>query len=125
MGHPKPLVAAEEGQTLDGATAIVTGAGYGSPYSFTVASRAALADPAKAAAICDYLSLIAQAHRWANSHLPAWAAVWAKASGLPLSVMTEAASDDYSLAVPITPAVVGRGGGRRVQRDAGRAAVRS
>src|SRR5580693_9050927 len=96
----------EEGQTLDGATAIVTGQGYGSPYSFTVASRAALADPAKAAAIRDYLALIAQAHRWANNHLSAWAAVWAKASGLPLTVMTKAASDDSSLAVPITPAVI-------------------
>ena len=77
----------EEGQKLNGATAIVTGVGYGSPYSFTVASRAALADPGKAAAIRDYLSLLAQAHRWANSHLSAWAAVWAKASGLPLTVM--------------------------------------
>jgi sulfonate transport system substrate-binding protein len=96
----------EEGETLNGATAIVTGQGYGSPYSFTVASRAALSDPAKAAAIRDYLSLIAQAHRWANSHLSAWAAVWAKASGLPLTVMTQAADDDYSLAVPITPAVI-------------------
>ena len=96
----------EEGETLDGATAVVTGQGYGSPYSFTVASRAALADPAKAAAIRDYLALIAQAHRWANTHLAAWAAVWAKASGLPLTVMTKAAADDTSLAVPITPAVV-------------------
>jgi len=96
----------EEGEQLDGATAIVTGQGYGSPYSFTVASRASLADPAKAAAIRDYLSLLAQAHQWANSHLSAWAAVWAKATGLPLDVMTRAASDDSSLAVPITPAVV-------------------
>src|ERR1700730_17392182 len=96
----------EEGETLNGATAIVTGQGYGSPYSFTVASRAALAAPAKAAAIRDYLALVAQAHRWANSHLSAWAAVWAKASGLPLTVMTKAAADDSSLAVPITPAVI-------------------
>jgi sulfonate transport system substrate-binding protein len=96
----------EEGQKLNGATAIVTGEGYGSPYSFTVASRAALADTGKAAAIRDYLSLIAQAHRWANSHLSAWAAVWAKASGLPISVMNQAASDSYSTVVPITPAVV-------------------
>jgi sulfonate transport system substrate-binding protein len=96
----------EEGETLNGATALVTGQGYGSPYSFTVASRAALADPAKAAAIRDYLSLVAEAHRWANSHRSAWAAVWAKASGLPLTVMTRAANDDYSLAVPITPAVI-------------------
>ena len=96
----------EEGETLNGATAIVTGQGYGSPYSFTVASRAALADPAKAAAIRDYLALLAQAHQWANTHLAAWAAVWAKASGLPLSVMNKAAADDYSSAVAITPAVV-------------------
>lgn len=96
----------EEGETLDGATAIVTGQGYGSPYSFTVASRAALADPAKAAAIRDYLALIAQAHRWANNHLSAWAAVWAKASGLPLTVMTKATADDSSVAVPITAAVI-------------------
>src|SRR6266566_780794 len=97
----------EEGESMNGSTAIVTGQGYGSPYSFTVASRAALADPAKAAAIRDYLSLVAQAHRWAKTHLPAWAAVWAKASGLPDNVMVKAATDAASNAVPITPAVIG------------------
>jgi sulfonate transport system substrate-binding protein len=96
----------EEGETQNGATAVVSGTGYGSPYSFTVASRAALSDPGKAAAIKDYLSLIAQAHRWATTHLPAWAAVWARASGLPLPVMEKAAADSASLAVPITPAVI-------------------
>jgi sulfonate transport system substrate-binding protein len=95
----------EEAEGMDGATALVTGTGYGSPYSFTVASRAALANPAKAAAIRDYLSLLAQAHTWASTHLSAWAAVWAKATGLPTSVMTKAATDDTSLAVPITSAV--------------------
>lgn len=100
----------EEGQTLDGATAIVTAAGYGSsPYSFTVASRAAPADPAKAAAIRDYLSLLAQAHRRASTHLPARAAVWAKASGLPSAVMPKAAAGSAALAVPITPAVAAFG----------------
>lgn len=78
----------EEAGSQDGATALVNGAGYGSPYSFTVASRAALADPAKAAAIKDYLSLIARAHAWVNAHLAVWASIWAKASGLPLSVST-------------------------------------
>jgi len=96
----------EEAETLNGATAVVTGTGYGSPYSFTVASRAALADPGRAAAIRDFLSILAQAHAWANNHLSAWASIWAKASGLPLSVMTKAAADDTTLAVPITPAVV-------------------
>jgi sulfonate transport system substrate-binding protein len=96
----------EEGEQQDGATALVTGTGYGSPYSFTVASRAALADPAKAAAIKDYLTMIAQAHAWANTHLSAWAAVWAKASGLPAATMQKASADSSSVAVPITPAVV-------------------
>jgi sulfonate transport system substrate-binding protein len=96
----------EEAEVQNSSTALVTGTGYGSPYSFTVASRAALADPAKAAAIKDYLSLIAQAHTWANSHLAAWASVWAKASGLSLSIMQTAANDDFSTAVPITPAVI-------------------
>ena len=34
--------------------ALVTGTGYGSSYSFAVASRAALVDPARTAAIKDY-----------------------------------------------------------------------
>ena len=96
----------EQGEVQDHARALVTGTGYGSPYSFAVASRAALADPARAAAISDYLKLVAQAHAWASSHLSAWAAVWAKASGLPDSVMVKAATDSAANAVPITPAVI-------------------
>lgn len=69
-------------------------------------ASAASGAPGSAAATHDYLSLIAQVHRWANSHLPIWAADRAKASGLPLTVMTQAANDDYSLAVPIAPTVV-------------------
>ena len=97
----------EEGEVTDGATALATGTGYGAPYAFTVASRAALADPAKAAAIHDYLTLIDQAHAWAATHQSAWASVWAKATGLSLSIMTKAASDASAKAVPITPAVIG------------------
>jgi sulfonate transport system substrate-binding protein len=96
----------EQAEVQDNARALVTGTGYGSLYSFAVASRAALADPAKAAAISDYLKLVAQAHAWASRHRPAWASVWAKATGLPGSVMLKAANDDASNAVPITLAVV-------------------
>ena len=96
----------EQAEVQKNAKALVTGTGYGSPYSFAVASRTALADPAKAAAIKDYLKLVAQAHAWATNHQSAWASVWAKASGLPDAVMVKAASDDSSLAVPITPAVI-------------------
>jgi len=96
----------EQAELVDGAKPLVSGAGYGSPYSFEVASRAALADPARAAAIRDYLKLVAQAHVWASTHISAWAAVWAKASGLPGDVMLRAATDSAALAVPITPAII-------------------
>ena len=96
----------EQAEVQNNAKALVNGTGYGSPYSFAVASRAALADPTKAAAIKDYLTLVAQARTWAATHQAAWAAVWAKASGLPDTVMIKAASDSASVAVPITPAVI-------------------
>jgi sulfonate transport system substrate-binding protein len=98
---------AEQAEAQQHARLLADGSGFGSPYSFTVASRAALADPAKAAAIRDYLGLLARAHAWAATHQAAWAAVWAKGTGLPPAVMTQAAKDSSSQAVPITPAVVG------------------
>ena len=75
-----------------GAQVLVNGAPIGKTFSFEVASRAALANPAKAAAIRDYLKLIAQAHAWANTHQSAWAQTWSKATGLPLGIMTKAAA---------------------------------
>jgi sulfonate transport system substrate-binding protein len=90
----------------DNARILVNGTGFGSPYSFTVASRAALADPAKAAAIRDYLKLLDEAYTWTDSHQPTWSDVWAKATGLPDSVMLTAAKDATYTPVPITSAVV-------------------
>ena len=66
-----PIRGAGRGQ--HGARILVNGAPIGNTYSFEVASRTALADPAKAAAIRDYLKLIAQAHAWANTHQSVWA----------------------------------------------------
>jgi sulfonate transport system substrate-binding protein len=96
----------EEVTAEDGARVLVNGTSIGTTYSFEVASRAALADPAKATAIKDYIKLINQAHAWANTHLSAWATVWGKATGLPYNVMIKAAYDDTETAVAITPAVV-------------------
>jgi sulfonate transport system substrate-binding protein len=95
-----------EAAVAKGARILVTGQGYGSPYSFEVASRAALADPAKAAAIRAYLKIINQAHIWANTHPDAWARVWAQGTGLPDSIMQTAARDAQSVPIPITPAVI-------------------
>lgn len=89
-----------------GARVLVTGQPYGSPYSFEVASKSAVADPAKAAAIKVYLQTLDKAYVWADTHTAQWAAIWAQASGLPSSVMNEAAKIDANLPVTITPAVV-------------------
>jgi hypothetical protein len=71
--------------------------------------RFIISQATQAAAIRDYLALLAQAHRWASTHLPARAAVWAKASGLPPAVMQKAAADSAALPAPITPAVAASG----------------
>jgi sulfonate transport system substrate-binding protein len=96
----------EQAQAQAGARVLVDGDGYGSPYSFEVASQAALADPAKTAAIRVLFTLLNQAHTWADSHPAAWAAVWAQGTGLPASIMLNAAEDAASVPVAITPAVV-------------------
>jgi sulfonate transport system substrate-binding protein len=96
----------EQAQAQAGARVLVDGNGYGSPYGFEVASQAALADPARTAAIRDLLILLNQAHTWADTHPAAWAAVWAQGTGLPAGIMLNAAKDAASVPVPVTPAVV-------------------
>jgi sulfonate transport system substrate-binding protein len=96
----------EQAKIGHGARVLVNGVGYGSNFSYVVASRAALGDSAKAAAISDYIKFLAQAHQWVNAHPQAWAAEWAKATGLPLNVMADAASDDTQTFTPITPQIV-------------------
>src|ERR1700683_3802177 len=76
------------------ARVLATGAAYGSPYSFEVASKAAVADPAKAAAIKVYLATLDKAYIWTATHPSAWAVAWGKAAGLPTSVMDVAVRVD-------------------------------
>jgi sulfonate transport system substrate-binding protein len=96
----------EQAETQYHARIIANGSGIGETYSFVVASRAALADPARAAAIRDYLTLLDEAYTWAATHQSTWAATWAKATGLPLSVMVQAVKDDQDTPIGITPAVI-------------------
>jgi sulfonate transport system substrate-binding protein len=96
----------EQAEAQDHARVLVNSSTIGQTYSFEVASRAALSNPAKAAAIRDYLKLLDQAYTWAGTHQSAWASTWAKATGLPLSVMTQAVKDDVDTPEPITPAVI-------------------
>jgi sulfonate transport system substrate-binding protein len=89
----------------DGARILATGGDYGSPYSFEVASKAAVADPAKAAAIKVYLATLDKAYVWAAAHPTVWGADWAKATGLPASIMDEAAKIDATTPITIGSAI--------------------
>jgi sulfonate transport system substrate-binding protein len=80
---------------------LVNGNGYGANYSDLVAAKASISDAAKAKEIRQYLKLLDQAHVWANKHTGAWAAVWAKATGLPQSVMQAAAGHDTQKPIPV------------------------
>jgi sulfonate transport system substrate-binding protein len=86
----------------NGARVIATGSAYGNPYSFEVASKAAVADPKKAAAIKAYLTILNKGYIWTASHSDQWAAAWAKATGLPVSVMEQAAKLSGTTPVAIT-----------------------
>jgi sulfonate transport system substrate-binding protein len=96
---------AEEAEA-DGARPIADGTTTGTTYSFVVASRAALANPQKAAAIKAYLTDITDAYAWEKTHTSAWAQTWGEATGLPAPVMDKATQDDASTPGPITNTVV-------------------
>ena len=89
----------------DGAKILAEGSQYGSPYSFEVASKSAVANPEKAAAIQAYLTTLDKAYVWAEKNPNAWGAAWAAAAGLPASITDAAAKVDYTVPVPITSAV--------------------
>jgi sulfonate transport system substrate-binding protein len=89
----------------NGAKVLAVGAQYGSPYSFEVASKSAVSDPAKAAAIKAYLTTLDKAYVWTATHPSAWGAAWSAAAGLPASITDVAAKVDTTNPVPITSAV--------------------
>jgi sulfonate transport system substrate-binding protein len=96
----------EQAKTDDHAKVLADGTGLGGNYTFVVASQQSLGDAAKAAEIKTYVRYLNQARGWANTHPAQWAKSWADGTGLPVSVMTQAAKDDVSTVVPIDSAVV-------------------
>jgi sulfonate transport system substrate-binding protein len=85
---------------------LVNGKGYGSPLNYEVASDAALANAQKVAAIKIYLTELNKAYVWEDKHPAAWAANWAKSTGLPLSIMKKAAKDEPEIPEPVNSTVV-------------------
>jgi sulfonate transport system substrate-binding protein len=90
----------------EGAKVLAIGSQYGSPYSFEVASKAAVANSEKAAAIKVYLATLNKAYVFTATHPDVWGAAWGAASGLPASITTEAAKVDATTPVTITSAVI-------------------
>jgi sulfonate transport system substrate-binding protein len=90
----------------DGARVLATGSAYGNPYSFEVASKDAMANPAKSAAIKVYLATLDKAYVWAATHPSAWAVAWGKAAGLPTPIMDVAAKIQATTPIPVTTAIV-------------------
>ena len=96
----------EQVTAQNGAKIVVNGSGYGSNYSFEVASQAAVADKAKSAAIRDYLKILNQAYVWSDTHTATWAKLWGDATGLPDSIMSKAATDAINKPAVINSSVV-------------------
>jgi sulfonate transport system substrate-binding protein len=96
----------EEATVQDGGKVLADGKQYGSPYSFQVASDAALANKGKAAAINDYEKILNQAYVWSGSHTSTWAKIWGDATGLTSATMTKAAQDDVNTPVQINSTVI-------------------
>jgi sulfonate transport system substrate-binding protein len=94
-------------QERTGARVLVDGTGgLLSGLGFQVAAPAALTDPAKAAAIGDYLNRLARARQWTHDHPDAWASAWAKVAGIPVSVATVSVRRADQHAVPIDDALI-------------------
>ncbi len=75
-------------------------------YSVQVASRDALTDAGKNAAIADYVVRVAKAYAWARTHLNQLARLWSRETGLASSVAQAAAVDIVLRPVPLDDTVI-------------------
>lgn len=70
-------------ETTRSGRVLVNGNGLATGNSFLAATDAAIGDAAKRAALQDYLNRLAEADRWANSHVDDYSATLAKIIGFP------------------------------------------
>lgn len=94
------LLEAKARSLIDGSSGTANG------YSFQVASRAALADGGKSAAIEDYLVRIAKAQKWSDSHKDEWSKAWSKVTGLKPNVAKASVDDGATLPIPLDDKVI-------------------
>ncbi|MDO8210533.1 ABC transporter substrate-binding protein [Conexibacter sp. CPCC 206217] len=91
--------------TLD-AREIAAGEPFESGLGFEIASSKALEDPAKVAALRDYLRRLQAAWDWAGENPDEWATAWSEDAGLPLEVTRVTAVRKASDIVPLDAAIV-------------------
>jgi len=88
------------------ARVLADGTGTANGYTFQVASKAALTDPGKSAAIRDYVTRIAKAEKWSDTHRDDWAKAWSADTGLATKVTTAATNAGPDLPVALNDEVV-------------------
>jgi sulfonate transport system substrate-binding protein len=89
-----------------GARVLADGSKLANGYTFQVASDAALDDPATQAALQDYLSRIAQAQVWSQTHKEEWAKVWAEETGLSNEITLAAVNKRTIKLLPVDQTVI-------------------
>lgn len=98
-----PYVAVAKAQ---GARVLETGSSINAGDGFEVSNASTVQNPAKAAALSDFLERLAKAQAWAYAHPTEWAAVYAKLTGLPIAVALETAEHQRARYVPIDSKVI-------------------
>lgn len=89
-----------------GARILADGAGVVNGMTFQAASPDALEDKATEEAIEDYVTRLARAKVWSNTHREEWAKVWAKETGLSPEVTLRAVNRRVATPVAIDQKVV-------------------
>lgn len=90
-----------------GAQLLVDGrAGRTSGIGFISAAQSSIADPARKAAIADFLQRLAQAYAWTTTHAAQYAQVFVQQNGVSPSVARTVVSQGASALQPVTPQVV-------------------
>jgi sulfonate transport system substrate-binding protein len=90
----------------DNARILVDGSGLVNGFSFEAANPDSLKDKATRAALKDYLSRLAKAQIWSNTHRDQWAKVWASETGLSDAVTRRAVDRRTARPTPINGEVV-------------------
>ncbi|GAA0649168.1 ABC transporter substrate-binding protein [Kutzneria viridogrisea] len=94
------LLEAKARSLVDGSSGTANG------YSFQVAGRSALGDAGKNTAIQDYLSRLAKAQKWSDSHKDEWAQAWSKVTGLKPEVARTSVGHGATLPIPLEDKVI-------------------